>query len=63
MIFEMTDEMRKHLEIVAGEMYLIDDNPELLKMNEEYREEYGIDLFKKNRKKNDKDTAHESVKC
>lgn len=47
MIFEMTDEMRKHLEIVAGEMYLIDNDPELLKMNEEYREEYGIDLFKK----------------
>ena len=45
MIFEMTDEMRKHLEIVAGEMYLIDETPELLKMNEEYKEVYGTELF------------------
>ena len=47
MIFEITDDIKKHLEIVAGEMYLIDDDPELLKMNEEYREAYGTDLFKK----------------
>ena len=47
MIFEMTKEMEKHLEIIAGEMYLIDDDPELLKMNNEYREAYGTDLFKK----------------
>lgn len=46
MIFELTDEMKKHLEIITGEMYLIDDDPKLLKMNEEYREIYGEYLFK-----------------
>lgn len=54
MIFEMTDEIKKHLEIIAGEMYLIDDDPELLKMNEDYRKVYGEDLFLK---KDDTDTA------
>ena len=52
MIFEMTDEIKKHLEIIAGEMYLVDEDPELLKMNAEYRETYGEDLFKK--RKSDK---------
>lgn len=33
------------MEIVAGEMYLTDDDPELLKMNEEYKEVYGTDIF------------------
>ena len=45
MIFEITDDIKQHLEIVAGQMYLLDDDPELLKMNEEYREAYGEDLF------------------
>lgn len=45
MIFEITDDIKKHLEIVVGEMHLIDDDPELLKMNEEYREVYGEYLF------------------
>lgn len=46
MIFELTDEMKRHLEIVTGEMYLVDDDPELLKMNEDYREIYGEELFR-----------------
>lgn len=45
MIFELTDDIKKHLEIVAGEMILLDDDPELLKMNEDYRKIYGEDLF------------------
>lgn len=45
MIFEMTDDLKKHLEIIAGEMYLIDNDPEPLKMNEDYRKIYGEDLF------------------
>lgn len=41
----MTDDIRQHIEIIAGEMHLLDDNPELLKMNEDYRKIYGEDLF------------------
>lgn len=53
MIFEMTDEIKEHLKIIAGEMYIIDDDPELLKMNAEYREAYGEDLFKRLESRNE----------
>ena len=35
MFFELTEDMKKHLEIITGEIYLIDADPALLKMNEE----------------------------
>ena len=45
MMFELTEDMKQHLEIDAGELYLLDNDTELLKMNTEYRNVYGTELF------------------
>lgn len=45
MIFELTDDIKKHLFSIAGELYLIDDDPELIKMHVEYKAITGKNLF------------------